>query len=142
DPLPDADGPVDGGGPGADPAVRRGGRPADPQEVPGPDPQGDPRGLPVVSGEQLADVAALRRVVDEYAIAVDRRDAVGFADLFTEDAVLAIYEFGDDGPALTYDGRDRLLEVVELVGAFAATMHVMANHVVDVDGDEASGLVY
>lgn len=96
----------------------------------------------MVSGEQLADVAALRRVVDEYAIAVDRRDAVGFADLFTEDAVLAIYEFGDDGPALTYDGRDRLLEVVELVGAFAATMHVMANHVVDVDGDEASGLVY
>ena len=96
----------------------------------------------MVDPGQLADVAALRRLIDQYAIAVDSRDAVGFADLFTPDAVLAVYETGDDEPALTYDGRERLLEVVELVSSFAATMHVMANHVADVDGDEATGLVY
>jgi ketosteroid isomerase-like protein len=98
--------------------------------------------VPVVSVEQLADVAALRRVVDEYALAVDGRDAEAFADLFTEDATLAIYEHGADEPALTYDGRERLLGVTDLLRTFSTTMHVMANHVCDVDGDQATGRVY
>lgn len=96
----------------------------------------------MVSVEQLADIAALRRVVDEYALAVDGRDAEAFADLFVDDATLAIYEYGADEPALTYDGRERLLGVTNLLRTFSTTMHVMANHVCDVDGDDATGRVY
>ena len=48
DALPLPDGAVDGVGARADPEVRRGGRAADPQEVPGAGPSGDPRRMPVV----------------------------------------------------------------------------------------------
>lgn len=96
----------------------------------------------MVSVDDLVDIASLRRVVDEYALAVDGRDAAAFADLFTDDGVLAVYEAGEDDPSIEYVGRERLLEVVQLIAAFDATMHVMANHVVDVEGDEAFGRVY
>lgn len=96
----------------------------------------------MVNADDIVDIASLRRLVDEYALAVDGRDATGFADLFEDDGVLAVYEAGEDVPSIEYAGRVRLEEVVQLIAAFDATMHVMANHVVDIDGDEATGRVY
>ncbi|MGE4425566.1 MAG: nuclear transport factor 2 family protein [Solirubrobacteraceae bacterium] len=95
-----------------------------------------------MNADDIVDIASLRRLVDEYALAVDGRDATGFADLFEDDGVLAVYEAGEDVPSIEYAGRVRLEEVVQLIAAFDATMHVMANHVVDIDGDEATGRVY
>jgi hypothetical protein len=89
-----------------------------------------------------AEVNALRRLVDEYSRGVDTRDGARFANVFTADGVLAVYEPGTEEPSLTYTGTEELASVVRLVDPWNTTMHLMANHVVDIDGDRAEGLVY
>ena len=95
--------------------------------------------------DQYADpreVLALRRLVDEYSRAVDTRDGARFAAVFAPDGVLAVYEPGADEPSLTYTGTQELSTVVALVANWSTTLHLMANHVVDIDGEKAEGLVY
>jgi hypothetical protein len=88
------------------------------------------------------DILALRRLTDDYGSTVDNRDGDGFAGVFTPDGELAVYEPGEDEPSLVYTGYDELVSVIELVKAFTTTMHLMANHQVDIDGDTATGMVY
>jgi hypothetical protein len=88
------------------------------------------------------EVFALRRLADEYSRGVDLRDGARFADVFAPDGVLAVYEPGEDEPVLTYTGTEELASVVRLVDPWNTTMHMMANHTVDIDGDTAEGLVY
>jgi len=95
-----------------------------------------------MSTEEVGDRIEIRRLVDEYAIAVDLRDAERFAALFAADAALLVVEPGEEEPSLTYDGREELLTVIELVAAFSVTYHVMTNHVVDIDGDTATASTY
>lgn len=92
--------------------------------------------------EEVGDRVAIRQLVDEYAIAVDTRDGERFAGLFAEDGKLAVYEPDESVPSLVYSGRDELLTVVELVASFSVTYHVMANHVVELDGDTATASTY
>ncbi|MGE4425584.1 MAG: nuclear transport factor 2 family protein [Solirubrobacteraceae bacterium] len=89
------------------------------------------------------DLLELRRLIDAYGIAVDTRDGKRFAEVFTDDAVLAIYEPDElDAPSSTIEGRAALAEVPQMVSGYHNTMHLMANHYCEVDGDEGEGLVY
>ncbi|MCK9250747.1 MAG: nuclear transport factor 2 family protein [Solirubrobacteraceae bacterium] len=89
------------------------------------------------------DLLELRRLIDAYGLAVDTRDGERFAAVFTDDGVLAIYEPDeDDEPSSTIEGRTALAEVPQMVAGWHNTMHLMANHYCDVDGDEGTGLVY
>lgn len=92
--------------------------------------------------EEIADLLALRALVDRYARAVDARDAHAFAGLFTADGVLAVYESEDAPPTVEYRGHDALREVMDLLRAFSSTFHVMANHICETAGAEATGEVY
>ena len=90
----------------------------------------------------VADRLALRGLVDEYALAVDARDADRFAGLFTPDGVLAVIEPGDPEPSLSYRGHDQLRGVMELLASFSTTFHVMANFTCRIDGSTAEGDTY
>ena len=92
--------------------------------------------------EEIADLLALRALVDRYASAVDARDADGFAGLFTAGGSLAVYETEDAEPVVEYRGHDALRSVMDLLRNFSTTFHLMANHTCAVAGDEATGEVY
>lgn len=75
----------------------------------------------------------IRQLVNRYAMAVDNRDEKVLPKLFTEDGVLDVLGGPYSGP--------------EALRAFAASVppdlvHVVANEIIDVDGDEAHGQVY
>lgn len=91
---------------------------------------------------EIADLLALRALVDRYAGAVDARDADAFAGLFTPDAVLAVYEEDGGEAVVEYRGTAALRDVMDLLRHFTTTFHLMANHLCAVDGDAATGEVY
>lgn len=91
---------------------------------------------------EMADLLALRALVDRYAVAVDARDADAFAGLFTADGVLAVYESDGPPPVVEYRGHDALRDVMALLRTFSSTFHLMANHLCETAGAEATGEVY
>jgi hypothetical protein len=91
----------------------------------------------------LADRLALRELVDAYALAVDRRDEAWFRSLWLPDARLTTQQ-GDGVPQTDLHGVDAIAQVTTLIGRFVLTLHLVANHVcqVDDDGDHATGEAY
>lgn len=84
----------------------------------------------------LADRAELVTLLDRYARALDDRtlDAQALAALFTPDA--AVGRTGDlDEHAGLADVSEYL---AESLATFGTTQHIYANHLVDLNGDEAS----
>lgn len=92
---------------------------------------------------ELAVRQDLRELVDSYALAVDRADGEMLGRLFTPGANLEIYEAGADEPALVYRGTGEIQSVVGLVGRFAGTFHLVANHCVVLgEHGRATGTTY
>jgi hypothetical protein len=95
-----------------------------------------------MSTDAIAAGVALRRLIDEYAFAIDTRDPEAFVALFAPDGALVVYEPGESDPVVSYTGAAELTTVLGLVAAFDATFHVMANHVSNVDGERATARTY
>jgi ketosteroid isomerase-like protein len=95
-----------------------------------------------VTVQELTDRLELRALVDAYASALDRRDIDAFVALFTADAHLGIYEPGVEIPASRFDGTAELASLMSMLEVYGETMHVMANHTVTFDGEQANGEVY
>jgi len=88
------------------------------------------------------DIAELNRLAFLYAAAVDARDEDAFRAVFTPNAVLHVYHLGEAEPFSVKRGHGQLGEVQEAMRRFyLATCHQMTNHLVDVDGDRATGTV-
>ena len=88
-------------------------------------------------GERLERVESqleLHRLAHEYCIGADTRDAEVWSSVWTDDAVWAV-----DGDR-AFTGR---AEICAAVGAqwraFPRMQHALSNHVVWIDGDEATG---
>jgi len=85
---------------------------------------------------ELADLEAIRDLARRYAHCVWQKDVDGAIDLFADDAVMDM----GDRPAI--EGREALL------AEYRATFHLSTfkpfvhNHVIDLDGDRATGTVY
>jgi ketosteroid isomerase-like protein len=90
----------------------------------------------------MSDRLALRALVDEYARAIDLRDSDRFVDVFTEDGYFGIFEPEGDEPHASYRGAEELGTIMALLEPYGPTMHLMANHYVDLHGDIATGVVY
>jgi hypothetical protein len=95
--------------------------------------------------EALADVVALRRLVEVYAEAMDDGDPDGFHDIFVPKGSLIVLAPGSDEPMGSFEGFGP--DGVGMVAGFLSdlyrdTMHHVTNHTVEVDGDEASGITY
>jgi uncharacterized protein (TIGR02246 family) len=90
----------------------------------------------VTDHDRTADLLALRALVEQYARAADERDAELYADVFTDDALL------DTGRSEVV-GREALLTIAPRLARYRVTMHLVGNHHVVFDGDDAAhGQVY
>ncbi len=85
---------------------------------------------------ELADKDAIRELAARYADCIWRRDADGAADLFTEDGVM------DTGERQPIEGREALRKVYRLILADSDLQPFVHNHVIDLDGDTATGRCY
>jgi len=89
-----------------------------------------------------ADVLELNQLAYRYAAAVDGRDVNAFLDVFASDGRMRSYHAGDDEPFADTRGHEQLAYVPETMAKmFGLTFHQMSNHLVEVDGDTASGEV-
>ncbi|MFD3563962.1 nuclear transport factor 2 family protein [Streptomyces sp. NPDC058686] len=86
----------------------------------------------------MNDLIALRRLVETYALAIDSRDPLLPADVFTPDGRLIVHK--PDGTV----GRERagpqeLARTLDQLTVFDRTFHLVGNHLAEVDGDTATG---
>lgn len=95
---------------------------------------------PRPSPSEVSDRTDLRRLVDLYGIAVDDRDTELYVSLFVEDGTLIVRSFASTQP-VTFSGPT-LQQLMDVVAPYAATLHVVGNHVVDLAGEVATGRTY
>jgi uncharacterized protein (TIGR02246 family) len=84
--------------------------------------------------DHLESLAALTRLVHDYCHAFDGRELDRFLALWHDDATWEML------PGTVLEGHDGIRSATE--GAWAslpATRHLTSNHVVDLDGDSATG---
>ena len=82
------------------------------------------------------DIIAIQQLLARYNRAADAGDADAFAATFTDDGETVT-------PDATRRGREALMEAARTVPQrIPGIRHWVTNHVVDVDGDEASATVY
>ncbi len=91
---------------------------------------------------RLADRLAIRELVDRYARAADRVDGEGAAALFTEHGALRIFERGTEAPVRERIGREAIATAFAGLSRYDVTLHVVANHLIELDGDAATGETY
>ncbi len=89
----------------------------------------------MLSQQEISDRLELMDLMVRYAHAVDTQSWDEFEDLFTPDAVIDYSAFGGAAGSVA-EIRDWLAEV--MVG-FAGSQHLVANPVLEIDGDRATG---
>jgi len=88
---------------------------------------------------ELNDLEAIRRLTYEYAMAVDTMQLDSLIALFVADAVF------DPGPGgvPVMNNRDEIREFFNATFEGSNNLfHLTSNHIIDVNGDTASGTVY
>jgi uncharacterized protein (TIGR02246 family) len=86
--------------------------------------------------DELESYAAIQQLVADYGNAFDHEDVNRLARIWHDDAVLDVGEFG------RYEGRDAILAAVKTLSEGVPEQHHWhANHSIDIDGDQATGLV-
>lgn len=81
------------------------------------------------------DYNAIRDIPLLYARAVDRRDFPLFQEFCTDDCVIF-------GPQFRFEGVEQVMAGMTAVENYKLTFHVVHNHLLTVDGDQAIGEVY
>lgn len=84
----------------------------------------------------------LRDLSVRYAAAVDRRDRGGLLGVFTTDASLIVHGDGEDAPPTgRLRGHAEIGQVVERIGRFARTSHLLGQSSYHLGDDTATGEV-
>lgn len=91
---------------------------------------------------ELLDRLEIRELVDRYARAADRFDGPAAAALFTPGGALRIFERGTDAPVRERLGREAIATAFVGLARYEVTLHVVANHLVELAGDAATGETY
>ncbi|MDX3613222.1 nuclear transport factor 2 family protein [Streptomyces europaeiscabiei] len=98
---------------------------------------------PVDGWQEVRDRLDLRRLVDTYASALDRRSTELFASLFDEDGELVLNRPSGTGrPPRVFDGRDGWASALSVLESCVVTTHFVGNHTVRLAGDSATGETY
>lgn len=86
------------------------------------------------------DIGQIRRLTHDYAWAIDNFLLDDLVALFTEDAVFDMRGFGAPAEAA---GREAVRGAFSaMIDSLGGCVHLTMNHLIDVDGDTASGKVY
>lgn len=88
------------------------------------------------------DERALRALALAYALHADRREGDRVAELFEPDAALRMTWRDGTAPAAESRGHRRIASVIRRLERLTSTFHLVANHTMAVEGDEADGVVY
>jgi ketosteroid isomerase-like protein len=89
-----------------------------------------------------SDILDLNQLAYRYAAAVDARDVDAFLDVFTPDARMRSYHPQAEDPFSELVGHEQLASIPGTMATmFGVTVHQMTNHLVEIDGDRASGSV-
>lgn len=92
--------------------------------------------------EYTDDVVALKQLAYRYAHAVDTFDEDLLGRVFTDDGRMRVYHPGEDEPFRDLQGGDKIALVPRTMKpAYRRTMHQMTNHLMEIDGDRATGTV-
>jgi uncharacterized protein (TIGR02246 family) len=87
-----------------------------------------------------AEKRELRDLVERYAQAVDRADADGAAELFTDDGELAVWlDPASDAPTGQHRGRAEIAAAIGTITRYVATHHAISSHSSQVESLGASG---
>jgi hypothetical protein len=90
------------------------------------------------SGDDLAYIA-IRRHLDRYMSALDRRDFDAVGTCFTEDAAIRMHVTpGDPESGEFHRGGTAFAKVVRRLGNFKSTNHTVANALIEVNGRQAT----
>ena len=93
--------------------------------------------------DSLTDqITALNQLAYRYAHAIDTTDEALLAQVFTPEGRMRVYHPGEAEPFIDLSGPDLASVPRTMRPAHLRTMHQMTNHMVEVDGDSASGQVY
>jgi ketosteroid isomerase-like protein len=95
--------------------------------------------------EETSELAEIRRLVDAYALAMDRCDLDAFPRLFVPDGALVVRAPGREKPMGVFrgPGPDGVGLIARLLGElYRATLHHITTHEATIDGDNASGTTY
>ena len=88
---------------------------------------------------EITDIEAIRRLTYEYAFAVDTMQLNALIDLFVPEAV---FDPGPGGVPVMND-REEIREFFKATFEGSSNLfHLTSNHIINVDGDTASGTVY
>lgn len=88
------------------------------------------------------DVLELRSLADSYAQCMDAGDRERFADLWTTDGILEVFENGPSQPSTGKLRPQHFDFAFDRLAAFQRTMHHVTTHHADINGDEAQGATY
>ncbi len=91
---------------------------------------------------ELADRMAIRRLVDDYARAADRVDGPAAGACFAPDGMLRLFERGSDEPLRVRTGPEDIATAFGGLSIYDVTLHIVANHYVELDGDTGTGETY
>ena len=93
---------------------------------------------------ELLDRREIYDLALRYARAADRRDYAAFAEIFTEDGRIAGHRgdaFATD-PLYSLEGRDAILTGLRGLEQYEKTLHLVANQLLEIEGDRARGETY
>ncbi len=89
----------------------------------------------------ILDRQAISATVIRYATGIDRRDWDAYRSCFTDEVEIDFTSFGGGEPQ-TMRAGDWVAGVRAGLSGFQATQHISTNHVITVEGDEATCVSY
>jgi len=91
--------------------------------------------------QALLDRAAISDTVIRYATGIDMRDWAAYRSCFTDEVDIDFTSWMGGAP-IRMAADDWVAMVRESLSGFAATQHISSNHVITLDGDEATCVSY
>jgi len=90
---------------------------------------------------KLTDRAEITDTSLRYATGIDSRNREIYRSCFTDDLEIDFSSMGMEGPK-TVPADDWVDQAFSLVSAFQSTQHMITNHVITIEGDEATCVAY